>query len=256
MGIFDKLFGGRHRQPLEILDDILYEVESYIQPIGNGHKIFPHPVIQVQLAAADDAHWAVLQAAFIQEKRLETSIKQRLQKSGCDTTQLQVLVARAAPDTAEIGRNGYVIELSATPQVIAKTGRLGPQVPPARLEVMDGTAGVSASDITKSPFFIGRTPEVKDTAGRIIRRNDLAFEDDGTHINKTVSREHARIVYVSSEDHFRLCDEGSSKRTSIFRNNQTIQVIANDPRGVALHNGDEIYFGRARVKFSILEETA
>ena len=91
---------------------------------------------------------------------------------------------------------------------------------------------------------MGRVAEVRDRAGRLLRRNVLCLGDEYDP-NLTVSRRHAhvraftdpggRTVYV-------LRDDASRYGTRVVRDGKTIAVHPGTA-GVHLRDGDELYFG-------------
>jgi pSer/pThr/pTyr-binding forkhead associated (FHA) protein len=90
-------------------------------------------------------------------------------------------------------------------------------------------------------------PELTDADHRVVRRNDVVFEEGGDDANATVSRKHAHIRRDGAD--YRLCDEGSEFGTRVFRDGRSLEVPAGDRRGEKLRDGDEIYLGRAILKF-------
>jgi len=88
------------------------------------------------------------------------------------------------------------------------------------------------------------------------RRNDLAFAED-TPLNKTVSREHAHILYDKTTDEYRLYNDRWYKRGDKGNEHCGIWIVRDglgqevhrDTRGVKLENGDEIHLGKAVVEF-------
>jgi pSer/pThr/pTyr-binding forkhead associated (FHA) protein len=94
---------------------------------------------------------------------------------------------------------------------------------------------------------IGRMPELTDADHRVIRRNDVVFEEGADEANATVSRKHAHIRQDGAD--YRLCDDGSEFGTRVFREGRSIEVPAGDRRGEKLRTGDEIYLGRACLRF-------
>ena len=64
---------------------------------------------------------------------------------------------------------------------------------PARLVVREGTANASEIRLDKARTNIGRVVDVYRDEG-LYRRNDLAFVED-TPVNRSVSREHAHILF-------------------------------------------------------------
>jgi hypothetical protein len=97
---------------------------------------------------------------------------------------------------------------------------------------------------------LGRLDEVLDEEGRVKRRNDVAFVEEG-EVNRTVSREQARILWDGESSEYRLRSEPGASGTRILRDGRTIDVSAQDRRGVRLLTGDEVYLGKACLKVAI-----
>jgi pSer/pThr/pTyr-binding forkhead associated (FHA) protein len=95
---------------------------------------------------------------------------------------------------------------------------------------------------------LGRQSDVFDEQERLVRRNDIAFDDASEGPDATISRAHAHIDYTGGE--FRLCDDRSAHGTSVFRSGRLIQVPPG-PRGIRLETGDEIYLGKVRLQFHV-----
>jgi hypothetical protein len=122
--------------------------------------------------------------------------------------------------------------------------------PLLRLTVVKGQAARPSYDLAAERIFLGRLEEVLDAAGRVMRRNDVAFLEEG-ELSHTVSREHARIAWDAATQSYWLRDEGSAAGTVIFRTGRSIEVSRHDRRGVRLETGDEVYLGRAALKAEI-----
>jgi hypothetical protein len=120
----------------------------------------------------------------------------------------------------------------------------------ARLVVIQGTANVADMPIKKMRTNIGRTVDVHRMNGPS-RRNDLAFSDDSP-INRTVSREHAHIIYSKTRGEYRLFNDRIYTEGNcglwILRDGLS-QAVHRDGRGVRLLPKDEIHFGNAVVRF-------
>jgi hypothetical protein len=137
-------------------------------------------------------------------------------------------------------------------------GQAGPTASPAApaahpaiaVAVVKGTAVRERYDLRGERIYLGRLEEVLDAAGRVKRRNDVAFLEEG-ELNQTVSREHARIAWDAESASYWLRDEGSAAGTLIFRAGRSIEVSRHDRRGVRLQDGDEVFLGRAAVKIGI-----
>jgi hypothetical protein len=127
----------------------------------------------------------------------------------------------------------------------------------ARLIITEGKANVAEVALSKARTNIGRTVDVYRSEG-LIRRNDLAFMED-TEINRTVSREHAHIVYDKAAAEFRLFNDRWYKRDPsgvsdcglrIVRDGLS-QEVHRTARGTKLESGDEIHFGKAVARFQL-----
>jgi hypothetical protein len=91
---------------------------------------------------------------------------------------------------------------------------------------------------------------VEDDEGRVRRRNDVAFLEEGD-VSVTVSREQARLAWDEEIHAFRLRAEPGASATRILRDGRSIDVSAQDRRGIKVQSGDEIYLGRACVKLGL-----
>src|SRR5262249_35887395 len=127
----------------------------------------------------------------------------------------------------------------------------------ARLVVIQGAASESEISISKARTNIGRTTDVYRMDGPS-RRNDLAFTEDN-EINRTVSREHAHILYSKKTGEYRLFNDRWRKPGAkadsgcgvwIIRDGIS-QAVHHNARGTALKSGDEIHLGRAVTRFKL-----
>ena len=109
--------------------------------------------------------------------------------------------------------------------------------------MVKGTAERAEYTLDKTRTNIGRLPELTDSSQRVVRRNDIVFEEGVDEINATVSRKHAHILRDAGE--YLLLDDRSEFGTSIFREGRPIELVKGGRRGEKLRPGDEIYFGRA-----------
>jgi hypothetical protein len=122
--------------------------------------------------------------------------------------------------------------------------------PPLCLSILKGTAVRGTYELDGERVYLGRLDEVLDATGRVKRRNDVAFVEEG-EINQTVSREHARIAWDADAGAWRLRDENSASGTLLFRAGRSIEVSRHDRRGIRLESGDEVYLGRAALRIEI-----
>jgi len=97
---------------------------------------------------------------------------------------------------------------------------------------------------------IGRSMDPTDDRGRP-RLNDVAFLENDSAENRTVTRGHALIRFDARSGEYRLFDEGSANGTRVLRSGEAIDVPRRDPVGVSLRSGDEIQLGKAGIRIRI-----
>jgi hypothetical protein len=234
-----KAFGPAESDELLLVHHrILEEVESKIQTMHRGKRIFPYNHLRVRLVSPDAARRALFQAAFAgQERRLEQDVRECLAGARCDIPGAFALEI----ETVEDGTKGFEIfyENSAAP------ARVSPQ---ARLVVVRGKANQDSFTLAGERTNIGRRQELTDSEERVIRRNDVVFEEGADRANATVSRGHAHVRLDRETSEYRICDDSSEYGTRIFRGGRSIEVPPGT-RGERLRPGDEIYLGRACLRF-------
>jgi hypothetical protein len=123
---------------------------------------------------------------------------------------------------------------------------------PASIEltVISGAADRRRFSFTTDRIDIGRGTDVIDSRQQLLRRNQVAFVEDGSDINQTVSRRHAHILYRGASREYRVYDDNSSRGTHIIRKGTTIPVPPG-ARGVALRSDDELVLGQARLRVRV-----
>lgn len=274
----DKLFEAMRRftrpwptgtEPMEIRRALLDEVESRIVSAGSGKRVFPFNRLRVALLAPGPRERVELEAVVRDVWDLQAEIGERLIENGCPVPpDLAVSVEVTEQGGAESGQQRrYRIDFE-------RTERLGPPPPPLppsgtgtvqvsvasfggrpllELTVIKGSATRKVYSFPAGRLNIGRLEEIVDEEGRVKRRNDIAFLEEGD-VNQTVSREHARILFDEVSGELRLRAEHGASNTRILRGGRSIDVSSRDARGIKLQSGDEIYFGRACVKIALRQE--
>jgi hypothetical protein len=241
----DSVFGdGAAKTPLEVRREILEQVESRVMP-DRGGKIFPFGGVVVRLRPQDQAMRDVLHAAFAENRSLEEETRQLLADSGVSVSErFQVLFKfeEAGPDTASPLFSLEFLGIEELPEQ--------PR-PVARLVVIKGVADQASYSMDKDRMLIGRLAELLDREGQMSRRNDVVFLDNGDDINSTVGRAHATVYFSREKNEFRIVDDVSRYGTRIFREGRSIEVPGGNLRGTRLRSGDEIYLGRACLRFEI-----
>jgi hypothetical protein len=232
----ERAFGPSQSDDLVVLHrTILKQIAGKIQSSGRGRKMFPYSRIVVTLASPDPDRRALYQTAF--GEKLEPAIRESLQGAACEIPRHFSVEVRTA-ETGEPFAIEYATEVpAASPQPAA----------PARLTVVRGKARDTGYTLDRARLNIGRCAELTDAEHRVIRRNDVVFEEGADEANATVSRKHAHIRKEAGE--YRICDDSSEFGTRIFREGRALDVPAGNPRGERLRPGDEIYIGRACLRF-------
>ena len=218
-----------------------------------GQKVFPFNVVHIHLRGIKDSRASIFTGKFFR-KYFEQELRDNLDKTECrypEDLRVEVHVARELPVAGEAW---LWVELESHDRVTPAARRS------ARLVVMEGQANEPEIMLSKARINIGRAVDVYRAEG-LLRRNDLAFTED-TEINRTVSREHAHIIYDRATGEYRLFNDRWYKRdeaggpasstcsTWIVRDGLS-QEVHRTARGTKLQSGDEIHFGKAVVRFQM-----
>ena len=211
---------------------------------SGGKKVFPFDLLQVVLRGVEESRCAVFGGAFFR-KYLEEEVRRALVTAGCRFPESLRVLVEVTPGLPKRDEPWLVVEAAlAEPAPTAATG--------ARLVVREGTANVSELRLDKPRTNIGRSVDVFRSEG-LLRRNDLAFTED-TEVNRSVSREHAHILFDKATGEYRLFNDnwyplGSHDCGIWIVRDGLSQEVHRNSRGIRLEPGDEIHFGRAVVVF-------
>lgn len=247
----ENAFGhGSAQTPLEVRREILEQVESRIVVDISGAS-FPFSRIVIALRPPSEVLREVFQTAFLHDNSLKEDILEKLRDAKVHFPgNLDVVVEfhavemeKEAPETGPWFTLDLVRPNPAQPR----------RAPEVRLKVVKGTAERPSYEMEQERILIGRLPEVLDREGRMVRRNDVVFLDNGDEINGTVGRAHARIWFDGEKQEYYVMDEVSRYGTQIFRQGRSIEAPGGNPRGIRLCSGDEIYFGQACVRFELAD---
>jgi hypothetical protein len=232
---------------------ILDEIETKIQTVARGRRVFPYPRIVVTLFAPDADRRATYQTAFGEGARLENDVREALESARCDVPRgfhVEVRTAESGPAVAgetpappKTPERSFAIAYETEPH--AEPAAAPPT--PANLVVVRGKAEQPSYTLQRARTNIGRMAELVDAGQRIVRRNDIVFEEGADEANATVSRGHAHIRMEAGE--YRICDDESEYGTRVFRDGRSIEVPRGNRRGEKLRPDDEIYLGRACLRF-------
>jgi hypothetical protein len=231
-----KMFGEAESNELVMVHRaILEEIEGQVRTVARGRRVFPFARVTVIFASPDAARRALYQTAF---ENLQDEVQQALEAVGCEIPR----EFSAEVEAVEEGKEPFEIVYAAKP---VESPAAAPM--PATLVVVKGKAVQERYTIGKARTNIGRNADLTDSEQRVIRRNDVVFEEGADESNGTVSRKHAHIKFENDE--YRLCDDSSEFGTRVFRDGRQIEVPAGNRRGEKLRPGDEIYLGRACLRF-------
>jgi hypothetical protein len=241
--------GRRTPEPLEIIHAVLDHAERQIQEGGRGRRLFPFNRVVVHvLAPARNAEARARFAAVADgPPSLAERLGERLKAAGSISAPPVVEIAYASKPHAQWVAREFHVEyhrdvVSSTPEAPAA------RAPQIKLTVLAGKASQRVYLFAGTRVDIGRRVEVLDAKQRLIRTNQVAFDEEGPDANHTVSRRHAHLAYDAGS--YRVCDDRSAHGTSIVRAGKTIPVPAG-PRGVRLQTGDQILLGQARLRVTI-----
>lgn len=234
--------------PLEIRRALLDEIQARIVTAGVGKRIFPYNRIRVFLLAAGPQERDELEVVVREAWDLKADIAERLRELEARApADLEVEIDVTDEPSPAFGDRHFRLELQKAETAPAATAAR----PDVDVTVLKGVATQHVYNF-ESPerINLGRLEEVVDDEGRMRRRNDIAFLEEGD-ISVTVSREQARIAWDDEIKAYRLRAEPGASATRILRDGRSIDVSAQDRRGIRLQSGDEIYFGKACVKVSV-----
>ena len=241
------------RHPIELYQAILDDIEDATEAGPRGTRIFPYNVVHVTIAATDERQRATTAAVFAQSPSLETRLRTRLQQAGCgDVDRISVVLKFVDAPRAAWSRREYHLELrrqTSKPRTVRDTTPVA-QALELQLAITAGTAAKSRYSFGATRINLGRLSDVVDGHHRVVRQNHVAFVDDEDDVSQSVSRTHAHISLDTATNTPRLHDDGSTHGTRIARAGRTI-AVPRGGRGVALHDGDEILLGQARLRLTL-----
>ena len=214
---------------------------------SGGRKVFPYDLLRIRLRGLEESSRQVFAGGFFR-RYLEQEIAGALRNAGCRYPENLRVEVDASAGLPAGGEEWLVVEAASQhPE--------GEAAPRARLVVREGKANLESVPLAKARINIGRVVDVYRERG-LFRRNDLAFSEN-TEINRTVSREHAHILYDRATREYRIFNDRWDARGQtgecgiwIVRDGMS-QEVHRDSRGMKLEPGDEIHLGRAVLEFQI-----
>jgi hypothetical protein len=243
------------REPLEIVHAVVDAVGLEIQSSGRGKYAFPYNSIQVSVLAPSREVRDRLHIVLDGESGVRRRIEEKLRSAGCRASDVAVTISYAGRAQAHWRDPEFHIKFARV-DVPEPPGDVAPTAPPRlELTVSRGTAVRRSYVFDAERIDLGRCVAVKDTDGRLIRSNDIAFVEGAGEVNHSVSRQHAHIAHQPGSQELRLYDDGSVHGTYIVRNGRTV-TVPRGSRGVRLKSGDEIGLGDARLRIRISPSSA
>ena len=236
------------REPIELIHVIVEAVEQQIQSGGRGIRVFPFNTIDLSIVAASDHARAVLDTVLTGSPSLRDRICDRLRLAGCTVDDLSVTTTYVPRAQRHWTDPQFAIAFSRVARLPQHAQPAEPPLPP-RLDitVVHGAADHRTYAFALHRIDLGRGSDVRDVRRSLIRTNHVAFAENSSDANRTISRQHSHISYDSHSRQFRVHDDGSECGTKIVRKGRTVPVPFGT-RGVRLHSGDEVVLGEARVR--------
>jgi hypothetical protein len=234
----------------EIRLAVLDEVKARSHRVGD-RDVFPYNAVRIRLNGVPEEQAKVFTGKFFAQF-CEQELRAGLAKSNYRFPEDLEVEVETTPTLPGPKDRWLVVEAESRPRpAVEEHSTTG-----ARLAVVRGVANHAGLALEKTRTNIGRTTDVYRKAGPS-RRNDLAF-DESDEISRTVSREHAHIVFDRKAGECRLFNDRSYQPETgkpdsncglwIIRDGLSHEVHRGE-RGVRLEPGDEIHLGRAVVRF-------
>jgi hypothetical protein len=210
----------------------------------SGKQVFAFNRVVVTVRGIQEKDEEVWRSQFLQQM-FESELRAGLAKASVRFPDDLSVEVNSTPDFPSASEDWIAVSVDMKPR--DRTPLLAGQ---ARLIVLQGTANVTELPISKTRTNVGRTVDVQRVNGPS-RRNDLAFSDESA-VNRSVSREHAHILFSKVRAEYRLFNDRMYTDGNcglwILRDGLS-QAVHRDARGVQLRSGDEIHFGSAVVCF-------
>ena len=239
------------RASQEVRKEIFRRLRAAVST-GKDTKVFPFRKVNILLRPPTKSIAREFKAAFMENSFLKSDALRMLKEARIQfPPDLEIIVElqEEIEPGSEESESTHFYEMEYGEPVNATKF----EIPEIVLEVIKGSAEQSVYRISKDRLLIGCLPKVRDREGRLVRINNVVFPDTGNEINATVGDMHARIWFDFKRREFRVMDESSLYGTRIVREGHTIEVPAENPRGVGLRSEDAIYFGHACLHFRIIK---
>ena len=185
-------------EPMEIRRAVLDEIESRIVSAGTGKRVFPFNRLRIRLLAPGPREKVELEALVHEAWNLAEDVRERLAERGCPVpTDLEVEVEVTEEGGPAFGDRRYHVHYERAERPAAKAP--SPQSPSAlsaatiampspslagdrptlELTVLKGAATKRVYSFPAGRTYVGRLEEIADEEGRVRRRNDVVFLEEG-----------------------------------------------------------------------------
>jgi hypothetical protein len=240
---------GEDAKPLDIKRAIVEAVEQRLEPAGNGRRVLPGDGVQVKVLVEQTDARRALEAVLAD---VRDTVIARLLELHCTVPRwfaVDVSYVRRSPADWEAGQRLAVTVVPGSGRTAANGGD-AEALPTLAIAILRGQTAQQEFTFTEPVVRIGRSHDPTDDRGRP-RFNDVAFLENDSAENRTVTRGHAVIRYHAATAEYRLFDEGSANGTRVIRSGEVIDVPKRDPVGLALKSGDEVQLGKAAIRVRV-----
>jgi hypothetical protein len=199
---------------IEIRHAALDEVVAAVEPAGRGESAVPYDRLVLRIASPDPRRRTLLETTrgTAVPRRAPRADPPRAARSRPPPSRL---VVEGVPEPrGGLGRSA----LRAGAGLLGGEdgGRRTDGPPAAHLRVTRGRASRLSYDLRRGRINIGRLADVLDDDERLVRRNDVAFDDDGDEVNLTVSRATPHLSHEPETGSWRVVDDGSAHGTRVL----------------------------------------
>ncbi len=234
-------------QPLELISLACDDIARHVHPAGRGRYAFPFNHVTITFAAPETEHQARFNAICAGPPTLQERVIKRLAAARCHDAGVEVNLQFAEGADPSWARPEFHIAMARVETIAAPVAEAA-----IRFDILitNGTADREAYTFGTLPIAIGRGSEVRDQRHQLVRINHVAFVENGTEVNQSVSRRHARIELDAETGRPRVIDDNSAQGTSIIRGGRGI-AVPRGSRGLALQSDDEVAVGQARLRIRL-----
>ncbi|HUS08474.1 MAG TPA: FHA domain-containing protein [Bryobacteraceae bacterium] len=241
---------GEKRELIEVHRAILDEIATRVDLLPRGRRVFAYPQLTVQVLLPDLKRRRSYELIFVEADALARDIRLRLEDDAVELParfRVEVELVEDLPE--DVSARGFDVLYQSGEGRSAQAA-----VPEISLTVLSGQAGQPVYQLRRNRVNLGRLANVLDSRERLVRRNDVAFEDQSGEPNSTVSRSHAHLEFDAMSAQYRLFDDRSAYGTTVLRGGGVVPVPKGASKGVPLEPGDEILLGQARLRFEYICE--